>query len=243
MWEISYISDKGPVREKNDDRVMACNSVISSGKYSAMREDNILVVLCDGVGGEKHGNEAADIVAQLFQSISAESLDLTNIQKYVDLINEKVIAAQHIDLEHSQMATTVAGITINGNGFVVFNVGDTRVYRFRKPFISQLSTDHSLAHENSIIGIETTEGQKHVITRYIGGQRAIASLFDGADSIGENDIFFLCSDGVWNVVSDPEIENILSAAISTDEMRDRIFDLAINNKTDDNISLAVIRRA
>lgn len=242
MWEIAYISDKGLVRKENDDRVMVNGTVISSGRYSSTSEDNILVVLCDGVGGEKHGNEAADIVAQSFKTMKATSLDGSNIQGYIDSINEKVVVAQHTDPEHSQMATTVAGIAINGNGFFIFNVGDTRVYRFRRPYISQLSTDHSLAHENSIIGVETTEGQKHVITRYIGGQRAIASLYDGAESIGENDIFILCSDGVWDVVSDPEIEDVLSSADSTDEMRDRIFHLAISNKSDDNISLVVIRR-
>lgn len=242
MWEIAYVSDKGLVREENDDRVMADGVVVSSGKYFSTKEDNILVVLCDGVGGEKYGNEAAEIVAQSFQTLSAETLEAANIQKHIDCINEKVLVAQHKDAEHSQMATTVAGIAINGNDFVIFNVGDTRVYRYRRPYISQLSTDHSLAHENSVIGVDTNEGQKHVITRYLGGHRAIASIFDGKDSLGENDIFFLCSDGVWDVVCDTEIEKILSSAISTDEMRDRIMFAAKNNKSDDNISIAVIRR-
>lgn len=242
MWEVAYISDKGTVQETNDDRILVNKNIISSGKHKDVFEDSYIVVLCDGVGGEKYGNEAAEIVVHEFAKIHADQLNAKNIHHYVEQVNEKVTSAQRIDPEHAQMATTIAGVSINGYDFLVFNVGDTRVYRYRNPYISQLSTDHSLAHENNIIGVETKTDLKHVITHYIGGDRASAAVVDGTDSIGSDDMFLLCSDGVWEAVTDIELESILSKNISVDDMCQRIFDLAVENGSEDNISLVVMRR-
>lgn len=242
MWEIACISDKGPVREKNDDRVLVNNSIISCGKHIETADRECIAVICDGVGGEQYGDEAAEIVVKEFAKISIEQLNKESIYQHIESVNKKVISAQRIDAAHSWMATTVAGIAIKGDDYVAFNVGDTRVYRYRKPYISQLSTDHSLFQENIFAGIPTGIEYRHVLTRYIGGNTAEAAVVDGTDSIGNNDIFVLCSDGIWDVVSDIDLEKVLSEDLTADEMCQKIFNMAIANSTKDNISLAIVRR-
>ncbi len=242
MWEIACITDKGTVSEKNDDRVLVNNNLISCGKYNETADDKCIVAICDGVGGEKYGNEAAEIVVNELAKIDIEQFDKESIPKYIEDINKKVILAQCIDFGHSRMATTVAGIVIRDNNFTVFNVGDTRVYRYIKPYISQISIDHSLYRENSIMGIQTADQCKHIITRYIGGNRTQAAIFDGTGKMGVNDIFILCSDGVWDAVSDIEFESILASQSSADDICRNIFSTAIVNDTKDNLSIAIVRR-
>ena len=241
MLEIACKVDIG-IKPKNDDRAAVNSTLVSKDSYAETTEKTCLIVVCDGVGGEAYGNEAAEIVTKIFSSLSETALTVDIIKEHISKVNEDVIAAQKTDIEHSKMTTTIAGLYINGDDFIAFNVGDSRIYRFRNSYISQISKDHSLKQEMMDLGVDPKPGQESVVTHYIGGTRADPEIVDGTGRVFENDIYILCSDGVWGVLSDEDFENILSKECKAEELCKAIVDLALQKGSQDNLSAIIARR-
>jgi protein phosphatase len=154
-------------------------------------------------------------------------LTADEIREHVALADGEVAAAQRAERKYSKMATTVAGIYINGDDCIAFNVGDSRVYRFRA-YLNQISVDHSLG--------------QNIITRCLGGSNAVPDVSEGIGRVFAGDIYILCTDGVWGVLNDDDFETALSGNIGTEETARMITDLAIERESTDNLSVIVIRR-
>jgi protein phosphatase len=241
MLEIACMVEAGIRHPLNDDRAAVNNTLVSTGTYTETIDKSCLLVICDGVGGEAFGNEAAEIVTNFLSSRSKIPLTTDLASEYVTMANKAVMAAQHADKKHSKMATTVAGLYINGDDFIAFNVGDTRIYRYRS-FITQISHDHSVRQEQIDIGLEPKPGQENVITRYVGGKLAIPEIVNGKDRVFPSDIYLLCSDGVWGVIDNSDFENILSMECKTVEMCTNLINLALKKGSKDNLSVIIARR-
>jgi protein phosphatase len=240
MLEIACIVDSG-VRPKNDDRAAVNSKLVSQGSYTKTTEKSCLVVVCDGVGGEAYGNEAAEMVTDIFSRFSGTPLTAAIINEYIAKANEAVLATQKTDFNHSKMATTIAGIYINGDDFIAFNVGDSRIYRYRK-YIAQISKDHSLRQEQIDIGLIPKPGQESVLTHYLGGKQAVPEIVEGTGRVFHNDIYILCTDGVWGVLEDDDFENILCQNSQTEEMCQALINLALQKGSEDNLSVIIVRR-
>jgi len=240
MLEIACIVEPGVRFPKNDDRAAINSKLISRGAYSETTEESCLAVVCDGVGGEAFGNEAADIVTDIFSRISGMQLTIDLIKEYIIKANEAVRNSQKTDVKHSRMATTIAGLYINGDNFLAFNIGDSRIYRFRS-YLSQISKDHSVWQEQIDSGLDPTPSQGNIITRYIGGIQAIPEIIDGVGRVFYNDVYILCTDGVWGVLGDSDFEKILSHAGKLKDVCKSFIDLALQKGSKDNLSIIIIR--
>lgn len=240
MLEIACIVDIGK-RQKNDDRTAVNSRLVSLGSYSETTEKSCLVVVCDGVGGEKFGNEAAQIVTETFSRLCGTPLTVEIIKANIIKANDAVIAAQKTDINHSKMATTIAGLSINGDDFIAFNIGDSRIYRYRS-FISQISKDHSLSQEQIDAGLTPMPGQESVITRFIGGKQAVPEFVEGKGRVFDNDIYILCTDGVWGALEDEDFEKILSENEKTEDACKALIELALKKGSNDNLSVIIVRR-
>ena len=243
MLEISCLVDAGIRDPENDDRVSVNNKLVSQGSYSESAETNCLVVVCDGVGGVAFGNEAAEIVTGMFSSLGGIKLTVDTISENIAKANEAVLTAQKKDFRHSKMSTTIAGLYINGNDFIAFNIGDSRIYRYRSPYIMQISTDHSVRQEQLDMGLEPKPGQENIITRYIGGTRAIPNIINGAGRVFSNDVYILCSDGVWGVLANDDFEEVLSNDNGPEKACQTLIDLALQKGSRDNLSIIIVRRS
>jgi len=245
MLEIACVVDGGIKSPANDDRAAVNNTLIKQGSYAETAEAACLAVVCDGVGGEAYGYEAADIVAEIFSRLAGMPLTAEIINEYIAKANQAVIAAQKTDLKHSKMATTIAGLYINGDNFIAFNVGDSRIYRYRS-YISQISKDHSLWQEQIDLGLEPKQGQEGVITHYFGGPCAVPEIVDGSGRVFNNDMYILCSDGVWGVLTDDDFENILSQEYTKEYTVEKacgeLVALALKKESQDNLSAIIIRK-
>jgi protein phosphatase len=243
MIEIACFVDIGNHREKNDDRVAVNKKLISDGVYSETVEDNCLVVVCDGVGGNACGDEAAEIVAGYFSGLHGQVFDLGEITACLSIANELVLQTQRTDSNHSKMSTTIAGLFICNNSFIAFNVGDSRIYRFRCPYIMKLSTDHSKSQESIDLGYEPTPGQEHILTRFMGGICVTPNIVDGIEKVFEGDIYVVCSDGVWGSLENEEFEDILSNEETLENKCKALVELALKNGSTDNLSIILVRKA
>ena len=234
MLKIACLVDIG-MRLYNDDRVLINEKLISDGKYSDSTISSCLVAVCDGVGGNKYGHEAAEIALDTFSKIKIKAfppplLDRDILENSIKQANEAVIKAQRKDKNHSKMATTIAGLYINENDFIAFNVGDSRVYRYRTPYIMQLSTDHAYQEYNNIL------------TRYLGGNLSKPAIVEGQDRVFENDIFVLCTDGVWGALSNEDFENIITNENDLPQMCKNLVTLAKGKGSTDNLSVIIVKK-
>ncbi|MDR0312489.1 MAG: serine/threonine-protein phosphatase [Treponema sp.] len=241
MLEIACVVEAGRRAPKNDDRAAINSKLVSQGSYTESAGETCLAVICDGVGGEAFGNEAADIVTDIFSRLSETPLTIDIINEYIVKANEAVIIAQKTDSKHSKMSTTIAGLYINGDDFIAFNVGDSRIYRYRS-YIAQISKDHSVMQEQIDLGLEPKPGHENIITRYIGGKHAIPEIVDGTGRVFYNDVYVLCTDGVWGVLEDNDLEDILSQDSKTEKACQALIDLALQKGSTDNLSAIIVRR-
>jgi protein phosphatase len=241
MLEIACVVEAGRRAPKNDDRAAVNSSLVSQGSYTETADKTCLAVICDGVGGEAFGNEAAEIVTDIFSRLAGTPLTMDIITGHIAKANEAVITAQKKDIKHSRMSTTLAGLYINGDDFIAFNVGDSRIYRYRS-YISQISKDHSVRQEQIDLGLEPRPGNENIITRYMGGKRAIPEIVDGADRVFANDVYILCTDGVWGVLEDNDFENILSQDCKIGEACQKLVKLALQKGSTDNLSAIIVRK-
>ena len=245
MFQVACIVDPGANRAQNDDRAAVNGAVIAEGPFMDNNAASCLAVVCDGVGGRAFGGEAADIAAEIFSRLGGVKLNKDIIDGFIRSANEAVVAVQRTDSRHAHMATTIAGLYVNDSGYIAFNVGDSRVYRFRAPYLAQISKDHSVWQEQTDAGAAPRPEYKRVITRYLGGDYAAPEIVCGDGRALSGDLYMLCTDGVWGAISDDEIEGILSMneGYGLDVICTLIIDTALRNGSDDNLSIIIVRRA
>ncbi|MCL2079201.1 MAG: serine/threonine-protein phosphatase [Oscillospiraceae bacterium] len=241
MLEITAMIEAGFYAPENDDRAAVNSVLLSDGLYSETAEDSCLVVVCDGVAGEAGGDKAAEIVTEVFSKLSGKKLSVEIIEEYIEKANDEVMLAQKANKQHRMMASTLAGLYINGDDFIAFNVGDTRIYRHRA-YILQLSKDHTQKQDLIDLGKIPKPAHEHVVTRYMGGFYAFPDFVDGKNKVLDGDVFVLCSDGVWGSVNDEDFERILSEDIPDSDMCRKLIDLALKNGSDDNLTVVIVRR-
>jgi protein phosphatase len=241
MIEIACVVEAGVEAPKNDDRAAVNGKLISDGCYQETVENSCLAVVCDGVGGEAYGNEAAEIVANHFACLGDARLSVELIEKHIEIVNEAVRNTQKTDTEHSRMATTLAGLYIDDDDFIAFNVGDTRIYRYRS-YVAQISKDHSAQQEAIDLGLQPKSGQESVITRYIGGMYAAPEIVNGKGRVLDSDVFLLCTDGIWGVLGEDDFEDLLGKEVLLSEKCQLFIEAALKNGSEDNLSIIIIRR-
>ena len=247
MIKYAALTDMG-ICQKNDDRIMINGNTLGFGNLGGTAEDRVLAVVCDGVGGYSHGGEAAEITAKVFSNLCGQIqiISQASIEDAVADANAIVIAAQSTDTSHRNMSSTLAGVYLCGNSFLAFNVGDSKIFRLRNTYLSQLSVDHTYAQESLDLGVvadktKIGEKDKHRITQCIGDKnRCIPSITDGKGRLFEDDVFLICSDGVTDVIANDLIEATLNEQTGLLERRDNLYRIALQNGSQDNISIILL---
>ncbi len=244
-------TDVGLTRKRNEDSLL-------------IDEKLRLFMIADGMGGHEDGDVASSCAVDII-SRHIEQLNLAN-GAHSHRRNAQTIAPflQHAieeanDLIHGDnvsrglsegkgMGTTVSGLWIGPTAndyqsqLYLFNVGDSRIYRFTEGILKQLSTDHSHYQLWLDRGKEGPEPRHNSIYKAIGPwQRVIAEQKNY--SITENTLYLLCSDGLSNMLDDMSIQAILHkhrhASLQT--MVEQLIHAANHSGGKDNITAILIR--
>lgn len=242
MYQITCLIDAGAGNHGNDDRCYIGNSFVSDGLLELDDQPYAFAGVCDGVGGEAFGNEAAEAVARYMASQCSPNMQPEIIEGLIEKANQIVLRLRQQDSAHSQMSSTIAGIVVDGDNMVAFNVGDSRVYRYREPYIARLSKDHSAVETARDLGLEPKPGQEHVITEYLGSPSHKPNIFDGTGRAFEDDVYLLCSDGICDVVTCEDFETVLQSGQTLSKMCHSLVDLAMKKGSEDNLSVIIVRR-
>ena len=205
-----------------------------------------LFMVCDGVGGMAHGEDASRIICQSF----AQSLEN---QFFTDEshIASALIKAEKALNEYAQqsfspkgMATTLTLLHLHHAGATVAHIGDSRVYQFRKEAIVFKTQDHSWVNELVASGVITSEQarthpQRNVIARAIqAGKPAKADVIHLKD-VQPDDYFLLCSDGILEHLLDNQLIALMNGGLSDLEKMNEIFTIC-QEKSKDNFSCCLV---
>lgn len=193
---VGYASLTGP-RERNED---FCGIATPTGQE--LDNKGILAAVADGIGGHKGGREAAEytvrgLLADYFATPDTWAVPRA-IETVITALNRWVIAEASRNTELTGMATTLSGLVLRGRRFYTAHIGDTRIYRFQGGILQLLTVDHTWEHPEL----------NNVLSRAIGlDPRVLMDFSDGELAI--DDRFLLVSDGVWGVLPDALMVEVL----------------------------------
>jgi protein phosphatase len=243
------LSDVGLRRSHNEDSYFA-------------GDDLALYLVADGMGGHAAGEIASQTAAKTisdFVSRAEKDRDMTwpfgvddsysemeNILlSAIKLANQMICRMATEKPELAGMGTTIAGVKIHEGEASIFNVGDSRVYRFRNGVIEQLTTDHSWVNEQLQRRMITEEEArthrwKNVITRALGNKSSI-EVDLRTIPVQSGDTLMLCTDGLSGLVSDEVIlETLESHRDSLEEACRDLVEQANAAGGHDNVTVLIV---
>lgn len=239
--QIAYQSSTGKVRDKNEDAV---------GKFENKR-GLILALITDGIGG----NNAGEVASQMVVTHIGSSFEKTEIDSLADIKdwfikklaqeNAAILNQSNTDRRLKGMGTTMVAALIDGNESLIANIGDSRGYVLSEKKLTQITEDHSYVNELVKHGDLTPDQAKNnpyknIITKSLGINDDATADFKHYQ-IKENDQILLCTDGLTNMVDDPEIERILAMDEDLQSKCNLLVSLANQNGGLDNITVLVAR--
>jgi len=240
--EFAYRTDVGRKRLNNQDYV---------GVFSN-QSGATLALVADGMGGHRGGDVASEMAVS-HVGFDFEATTTTDIEAIVKWLifelqqeNERILekAQQYRDL--LGMGTTIVATIISGTRFLVANIGDSRAYLYRNQRLMQITEDHSLVNELVKRGELTPEEaarfpQKNVITRSLGVNNDVdadVTIYD----MEPDDYLLLCSDGLTNMVSDPQIAGVIAEDMSLGGKAQELVLMANAAGGTDNITALLIHQ-
>lgn len=235
---IYSVTDVGQIREMNQDYIYTSEQPIGNLPN--------LFIVADGMGGHKAGGFASSYAVQvLLESIQKDSNfnPIKVIRRAVEHANDLILKKAKEDAAMSGMGTTMVVATIVGHYIYVANVGDSRMYIMDQE-LKQITKDHSLVEEMIRIGeIKKEEARKHpdknIITRAIGARADVEIDFFDVKLEPDTKII-MCSDGLSNMVSDEEMQELLGRYGPEENPAQLLLDRANHNGGKDNIAVIVI---
>lgn len=242
-------TDAGCVRQENQDRIICDDSL---GLYA----------VCDGLGGRRRGDVAAEIAVSAIRQYvesSGDPLDVTwpfgyNLQlsfaanrilTATKLANRQIWRKSEESLALLGMGTTICAVLMDAHSAAVANIGDSRVYLFRNGVLEQLTIDDTISGGASLTR-ETMIGVapsmiRSILTRSAGSEE-VADAHLRECNLENGDVFLLCSDGLHGCVSDDRIAALLAAAQpSVVEAAGPLIEEARAAGGPDNVSAVVIQ--
>ncbi len=248
-------TDVGAQRKLNEDSLFALETVTIETSRST---PTALYIVADGMGGHESGEVASSIAVRTIPAMLNSLLDArmhgdsgTPDQATLDeAVREAILEANRRITElgrqrQSDMGTTVTMALVLGNSVTVANVGDSRTYLWRDGKLHQISEDHSLVARLIAAGQLTAEEGRHFERR----NEIYRALGDGHLTPADVDVFHahlrpldalvLCSDGLWEMVRDADIEQIMLDAPDPPAATQALIAAANKAGGEDNITVII----
>jgi serine/threonine protein phosphatase PrpC len=254
------LTHTGLRKENNEDAIMLHIPQSANGTRLG------LLMIADGIGGHLAGEIPSQIAIDTVHDALADVLDapLTDVSDATPEVKETLqkdqlaslvkqtiekanrtiydYAQQHWEQASNLGTTATCGLVYN-DLLIIGHVGDSRAYRLRQGDLEQLTEDHTFVGEMVRHGQFSSEAfydhpKRHVIIRALG-QKPEVQVDIKYFHVQPGDRLLFCTDGVWEMVRDEQIKNILSSAASPQEAVERLFSSAMEAGGVDNIGVVV----
>ena len=254
MTIYAYV-DRGHNKKECEDRILIGDSILAGGYFEKEADDdlNLLIAVADGVGGNNGGAYAAGMAVDGIRILNRkEKLDASDVKNLIENVNLKILQTSAANSSVSNMATTLSGIVMNKETTILFHIGNTRIYTYKKPYLKKKTNDNTtyntLLQSGAITEEQASNSRlKSELDACLGGgdvRYANKLLVEVQDRIGINkETIFLCSDGVHDFVSLEELEELLDVNKPYIEILKDIVHTARKNGSKDDISIIICEQS
>lgn len=219
-------------------------------------------IVADGMGGHDDGQGASRMTINVIAERITRELLLEPLRKekegeqsnfneddLIDLLKGAIQDANTALCQDNQRnktdkGSTVTGFMVVGDHAYIINVGDSRTYMLRDGKLYQLTNDHSLVGQLVAGGLIEpddvyTHPQRSQIFRSLGDKLHV-QVDDFKQQLHSGDILLSCCDGLWEMVRNPQITEILANAPDPQTACSQLIEAANTNGGEDNISAVVV---
>ncbi len=256
---IAALSHPGLGGRNNEDRY-------SVASFHVSKEDPrpvVFAVVCDGIGGHRAGEVAAELAVNTI----SQGVAISTPRKPLKVLEAAIEDASQAIAEHSAgkseeqgMGATCACVLVIENELYTAYVGDSRIYLLRGNRIHQLTKDHTWVQEAMDKGVLTPSQARehpnvHVIRRHLGSihlpdvdfRMFLESDEDDEEAkanqgveLEPGDTVLLCSDGLTDLVDDQQILDTMHSARDFKTAAEALVEAANQRGGHDNISVVIL---
>jgi PPM family protein phosphatase len=233
---FATVTDPGTERGDNED---ACGFHAEGSQ--------VLIAVADGVSGEEGGEIASrmaiDVTLRAYRESPADWGPAKRLYRAVQQANIEIYDRAIVVTELRRMSTTLTAVVLDGGTLHAAHVGDSRLYSIRPGSITQLTKDHTVAGTRRRMRLISAKQalehpERSILTRSLG-RELIAAVDRIVSPVSGGDLLVLCTDGLYNVLGDDEILEIVAgkpagAACSA------LIQAANARGTPDNLTAAVV---
>lgn len=233
FWSSAARTDTGKIRRHNEDAYL---ELPGRGLWA----------VADGMGGHDAGEVASAAIIEALE----DTPHFSSLRSFVDEVENRLLQcnAKLRDLAISRGRNQIIGATVvvlitYGKLAICLWAGDSRIYRYRRGELCQLTQDHTQVEEMVCSGLLTREAARghpnaNVVTRAVGARDGLYVEID-AEFIESGDRFLLCSDGLDKELQDSEIRDILAEGEDIDTVN-ALINLALSRRGRDNVTVVVV---
>jgi protein phosphatase len=230
-------SDIGLRRKRNEDICAVCT------KFQYF-------LVADGIGGSLAGDIASslflDVVSETLTTPGKNTLEESSERIKTCFLDANKRIQQHVceNPTHKGMGCTAELLIICGDEYILGHIGDSRTYSFCNNRLEQLTVDHTLVQQQLKLGIISEQQAKtsafnNVLLRAVGVEPQVKfDLLRG--KIAPETLFVLCTDGLYNMVPEPEIVSVLQYNAPLALKTEMLINMANNAGGTDNITVVLV---
>ncbi len=267
--EFGALSNQGKVRTNNEDSYLAVKlsrtltPVLTNvpDKYLPVpfEENGYGMVVADGMGGQAAGEVASRTAIQVLMNLTLKAPKWTlklDDDEAKELMAQGINFYKKIDYKLSEraktepglsgMGTTMTGTYSVGKNLFIVHVGDSRAYLFRDAKLYQMTRDQTVAQALADTGqISETDISKHplrhMLTNAMGSRDGDVVAEIQQLKLADGDRVLLCSDGLYEMVSNEAIADILMRIPASADACQKLVELALENGGKDNVTVVIAR--
>jgi protein phosphatase len=207
--------------------------------------EKLVYIVADGMGGHQRGEIASRTVLNIFRGKKGR-VDKDQITDVMRLAKESLNRIAESDGQSLGLGTTISGLSLSCGKAFFFNCGDSRVYRLVDRKIEKITRDDSLVQELVDAGVITedemrTNPQKNIVTSAVTGDLRNGPPFfsTGEMKVKEGERFLVCTDGVWESMSQSDMEGCLVRK-DLKEAVNRLAERTMESGARDNFSIIAL---
>jgi protein phosphatase len=265
--DVAAVSDRGLVREENEDHyLVVCvrrsietllTNLLETPVSARADEVGYGFVVADGMGGPTGGEVASQMAISTLVNLALHEPDWVfgispedtkrRVQRMAqrwELVQAAIRARGNREPALGQMGTTMISAVSLGTRLVIGHVGDSRIYIFRRGKLLQLTRDHTLVQVMVDLGEMTpeeaaTDPRRNIL---LSSLSAASDAYHGdfqQATVADGDHLLLCTDGLTGMVDNEKIGSVLSRAASSDEACQLLLAAALKNGGKDNVTIVL----
>lgn len=268
--EVAGRSHPGLVRENNEDHFLAVRRTRSReilqtslpAELLDLSEDHAYTFsVADGMGGRQFGEIASQLALQTGWELGADEIKWTvkmndreeeelrrKAEVFFTLIDKALYAETRSNPRLAGMGTTLTLCYSTGPELFVMHAGDSRAYLYRKGRLIRLTHDHTMGQvlvDSGIVEADSPVARKmsHVLTNCLGGPDQPVTVDVYHHILEHDDVLLLCTDGLTDMLNDPEIADTLSRHRAPSDAADALLKWALDRGGRDNVTILLARYA